>query len=61
MPAGVMGTRGRDSGVSQRAKHHGDQCSSGYIMAPSCQFGGFNMCRDDEQASIVRWHMVHPL
>ena len=32
-----------------------------YIMALRCQFGGFGMGRDDEQASIVRWDMGYPL
>ena len=32
-----------------------------YIMALRCQFGGFCMGRDDEQASIVRSDMGHPL
>ena len=31
----------------------------GYIMALRCQFGGFGMGRDDEQAPIVRWNMGH--
>ena len=30
-------------------------------MALRCQFGSFAMGRDDEQDSIVRWDMVHPL
>ena len=33
----------------------------GNIMAMRCQFGGFGMGRDEEQASIVRWDMGHPL
>ena len=32
-----------------------------YIMALRCQVGGFGMGGDDEQASIVRWDMGHPL
>ena len=32
-----------------------------YIMAPRCQFGGFGMGRDDEQACIVCWDMGHLL
>ena len=52
MPARVMGTRGRDIGVSQGPKHHGEQGSS---WALRCRFGGFGMGPDDEQPSIVRW------
>ena len=33
----------------------------GYIMALRCQFGGFGMGRDNEQASIVHWDMGHPV
>ena len=33
----------------------------GYIMALRCKFGGFGMGSVDQQASIVRWEMGHPV
>ena len=60
----ALGSWAHEAETLDSAKDHHTMVSRDtpwYIMAPTCQFGGFGMGRDDGRASIVRWDREHPL